>query len=146
MIYKNKKVLFICKGNWFRSQMAATIYNKLTNSNNADSVGTYVGALDEPEGQKLFNLFKTPDFFEIMERNGMNIRNNTTKRLTPSMVNNYDVVVSMAEDPFIPDFLKNNSKIIWWNIKNPTYVDQKIAKETYEKIYKLVQDLIGENK
>lgn len=126
--------------------MAAAIYNKLTNSNNADSVGTYVGALDEPEGQKLFNLFKTPDFFEIMERNGMNVRDNTTKKLLPSMVNDYEVMISMAEEPFIPDFLKNNSKVIWWSIENPTHVDQKIAEETYGKIYNLVQNLITENK
>ena len=126
--------------------MAAAIYNKLTNSNDADSVGTYVGAPDEPEGQKLSGLFKTPDFFEIMERNGMNVRDNTTKKLLPSMIDDYDMVISMVEDPFIPDFLKNNSKVIWWNIENPNHVDQKIAEETYGKIYNLVQNLITENK
>ncbi len=56
--------------------MAAAIYNKLTCSNDADSVGTYVGAPDEPEGQILADLFETPDFFEVMEKNGMNIRKN----------------------------------------------------------------------
>ena len=56
--------LFICKGNWFRSQMAAAIYNRLTASDAAHSVGTYAGAPDEPEGQVLADLFPTPDFFE----------------------------------------------------------------------------------
>ena len=70
----SKKVLFICKGNWFRSQMAAAIYNKLTNSSDADSAGTYAGSPDEPEGQIISDLFKTPDFFEIMEKNGMSVR------------------------------------------------------------------------
>lgn len=53
----NKKVLFICKGNWFRSQMAAAIFNKLTNSNLADSAGTCAGTKEEPEGQTLAQLF-----------------------------------------------------------------------------------------
>lgn len=140
----SKKVLFICKGNWFRSQMAASIYNKLTNSTDADSVGTYVGPPDEPEGQRLADLFKTPHFFEIMERNDMNVRNNSTKRLQPSMIDEYDVVVSMAEEPYIPDFLKDAKKVIWWQVENPTSVDQKIAEDTYEKIDKLVRELIAE--
>jgi protein-tyrosine-phosphatase len=126
--------------------MAAAIYNKLTNSNNADSVGTYTGAPDEPEGQILENLFKTPHFFEIMEQNSMNVRKNSTKRLQPQMLNEYDFVISMAEEPYIPDFLKNDEKVIRWNIDNPTFVDEKIAKDTYEKIYILVNQLIIENK
>lgn len=138
----SKKVLFICKGNWFRSQMAAAIYNKLTNSNDADSVGTCTGAPDEPEGQRLADLFKTPHFFEIMEKNGMNVRDNSTKRLQSSMIDEYDVVISMAEEPYIPDFLKDAKKVIWWQVENPTYVDQKIAEDTYEIIIKFVGDLI----
>lgn len=145
MTHVHKKILFICKGNWFRSQMAAAIYNRLTNSSDADSVGTYTGASDEPEGQILADLFKTPHFFETMEKNGMNVRNNSTKRLQPSMINDYDVVVSMVEEPYIPDFLKDAKKVIWWNIENPTSVDQKIAEDTYEKINNLVRGLIAQN-
>ncbi len=145
MTNQTPKVLFICKGNWFRSQMAAAIYNKLTSSNNADSVGTYTGASDEPEGQILEDLFKTPHFFEMMEGNGMNVRKNSTKRLQPQMLDEYDLVISMAEEPYIPDFLKNKEKVIWWEIENPTFVDQRIAEDTYEKIYNLVYKLITEN-
>ena len=145
MTYIPKKVLFICKGNWFRSQMAAAIYNKLTNSIDADSVGTYTGAPDEPEGQILADLFKTPYFFETMEKNDMNVRNNSTKRLQPSMINEYDVVVSMAEEPYIPDFLKEAKKVIWWDIENPNSVDQRIAEDTYKSIDVLVRGLIAEN-
>lgn len=140
-----KKALFICKGNWFRSQMAAAIYNKLTNSHDADSVGTYVGAPDEPEGQILSDLFKTTDFFEIMEKNGMYVRENKTKRLLPSTLDDYNLVVSMAEEPYIPEFLKDSKKIIRWEIENPTFVDKETAEYAYKKIERLVKDLITSN-
>lgn len=126
--------------------MAAAIYNKLTNSTVADSVGTYVGAPDEPEGQILADLFKTPHFFQTMEENGMHVRNNSTKRLQPSMIDEYDIIVSMAEESYIPDFLKDAEKVIWWDIKNPTFVDQKIAEDTYKRIDALVRSLIAENR
>lgn len=125
--------------------MAAAIYNKLTSSNDADSAGTYTGAPDEPEGQILADLFETPYFFETMERNGMNVRNHSTKRLQPSMIDEYDTIVSMVEEPYIPDFLKDAKKVIWWDIENPVFVDKKTAEEIYEKIDMLVRDLIAEN-
>jgi protein-tyrosine-phosphatase len=79
-----------------------------------------------------------------MEKNGMNVRNNTTKRLLPRMLDEYDVIVSMAEEPYIPDFLKDDKRVICWDVENPTFVDQKIAEDIYKKIEKLVEDLIEE--
>jgi len=137
------KVLFICKGNYFRSQMAETIYNCLTNSHDAFSAGTYVGAPDEPEGQLLSDLFKNDSsFFEVMESHGMNLRNNLTKKLLPEMLDQYDVVVSMAEEPFIPEFLKNNRRVIWWDIKNPNPAPPGFFKSTYDKLDELIRELI----
>ncbi len=138
-----KKVLFICKGNMFRSQMAMSIYNKLTDSNDSDSAGTYTGAVDEPEGQLLCNVFLTEDFFDLMELNGMNIRMNKTRRLLPEMLEEHNVVVSMAQEPYIPDFLRNDKKVIWWKVEDPKFVTAEIAKDTYEKIFKFVQGLIS---
>jgi protein-tyrosine-phosphatase len=138
-----RTVLFICKGNWFRSQMAAAIYNQMTKSDAAHSVGTYAGAPDEPEGQLLAELFPTPHFFETMERRGMDVRRNTTKRLQPAMLDAYDLVVSMAEEPFVPDFLREAAQVITWEIENPKVVDAAVAEDIYARIETLVRDLIA---
>jgi protein-tyrosine-phosphatase len=106
------RVLFICKGNIARSQMAAAIYNHLTRTEDAISAGTYVGAPEEPEGRILSKLFPDPAFFELLEKYGMNIRNNRTVKLLPRMIDDADIVVSMAEEPYIPDFVKDNPRII----------------------------------
>ena len=130
------KILFVCKGNWFRSQMAEAVYNKLTQSNDASSAGTYAGAPDEPEGQKLTDLLPQ-DFFHVMQSHGLDLCHKKTKKLVPEMLKNADLVVSMAEEPFIPDFLRTSPKVIWWDVK-----DGGGTEPTYQKITELVQKLI----
>jgi 8-oxo-dGTP diphosphatase len=138
------RALFICKGNWFRSQMAAAIYDDLVGPGAAESAGTYAGAPDEPEGQVLADLFPTPDFFEALERRGLYVRANTTRRLTPAMLEACPVVVSMAEDPFVPDFLRDHPRVIWWQMENPKVVDAAKAEEVYARMDELVRGLVSE--
>jgi len=139
------KVLFICKNNQFRSQMAASMYNKITGTNDADSVGTYVGSVDVPEGDIIEKYFRTADFFELMEENGISIRNNLTKKLLPEMIENALVVVSMAEEPFIPDFLLNNKKVIWWKVENPPFATRDVSEKIFNQIKRLVEGLVRSN-
>ena len=136
------KVLFICKSNQFRSQMAVSIYNQMTGTTDADSAGTYVGSLDEPEGSMIERYFRTPAFFELMEEKGIYIRNNCTKKLLPEMLEKASVVVSMAEKPFIPDFLINNKKVIWWKVENPPFATRDVSEKTYNQIKSLIEKLI----
>jgi protein-tyrosine-phosphatase len=140
------KVLFIYKGNIVRSQMAAAVYNHLTGTKDAVSAGTYVGAPDEPEGRILSDLFPDPAFFEILEEHGMNMRNERTLRVTPEMIDTSDIVVSMAEEPYIPDFIKNDPKIIVWDVENFAFVNRKEAKRLFLQLNDLVQKLIQHNK
>lgn len=139
------KILFICKNNQFRSQMAAAIYNKITNTSEAFSAGTYVGVPENPENAKIEQFFRTTDFFELMENNGMSIRNNCTQKLLPEHLENADVVISMAEEPFIPNFLRENKKVIWWDVDNPPFATAEVSKKTYDQIYDLVKKLILKN-
>jgi protein-tyrosine-phosphatase len=138
------RALFICKGNWFRSQMAAAIYNNSVGAELAHSAGTYAGAADEPEGQRLADLFPTPDFFQTMERRGMSVRENRTRRLTPEMLTQYDIVVSMAEEPFVPDFLAQAPHVIRWTVPNPRVVNERVAEEIFEQVRSLVASLLTE--
>lgn len=139
------KVLFICKNNQFRSQMAASIYNQITGTDDADSAGTYVGSVDVPEGDIIEKYFRTPDFFELMEENGMSIRDNRTKKLLPEMIESALIVVSMAEEPFIPDFLLSNKKVIWWKVENPPFATRNVSEKIYNQIKRLVEELVLSN-
>ncbi len=139
---RNMKILFICKNNQFRSQMAASIYNQITGTNDADSAGTYVGSIDVPDGDAIEKYFRLPDFFVFMEEKGMDMRGKHTKKLLPEMVESADTVISMAEEPFIPDFLRTNEKVLAWDIENPTFVTREVAEKTYNQIKSLIEELI----
>ncbi|MES3005187.1 MAG: hypothetical protein V4690_03725 [Patescibacteria group bacterium] len=140
------KILFICKNNQFRSQMAAAIYNKLTKTEDAFSVGTYVGVPENPGGDPIRKFFRTTDLFELMEANDMYIRDVQTQKLLPEHSDNADVVVSMAEEPFIPDFLKENKQVIWWNVDNPPFATKEVSEEIYKQIHQLIENLLISSK
>lgn len=125
--------------------MAAAIYNKLTRTTNAFSAGTYVGISENPEDVSIEQFFRTPDFFEVMEEEGMDVRLNRTQKLSPELLAQADIVVSMAEEPFIPDFLRDDKKVIWWNVDNPPFATREVSEKTYAQILKLVEDLVVNN-
>lgn len=122
--------------------MAAAIYNKLTGTSDSVSVGTYVGVPENPENAKIEQFFRTSDFFDLMEANNMFIRDNRTQKLLPIHLDSADIVVSMAEEPYIPEFLRESEKVIWWNVENPPFATKEVSEEIYNQIYKLVRELI----
>jgi protein-tyrosine-phosphatase len=137
------KILFICRANWFRSQIAAAVYNQLTATQDADSAGTYVGAPGEPEGLSLSALYKNQVFFEVMEVHGLHLRDNVTRLLRPEMLAGYAKIISMAEEPYVPSFLKTYPNVTWWDVENPTTVNREVVEGTYQKINGLVSNLIS---
>ena len=113
------KILFICKGSMFRSPIAAAIYNKLTNTHDAYSAGTYVGVIDEPEGRLLSDLYPTnSEVLKVTDENKIDIRNHRTIKLTPKMIADADIVVSMTEEIYaklnrlILELIKKNNETI----------------------------------
>ena len=59
------------------------------------------------------------------------------------MLEKFDVIVSMAEESFIPNFLRNNKKTIWWEVENPILATRDISEKTYNKIKELIEKLIN---
>jgi protein-tyrosine-phosphatase len=138
------RVLFICKNNQFRSQMAAALYNKMTGTADANSAGTYVGSEEVPEGSIIDGYFSTQDFFECMEENGMQVRGNRSKKLLPEMLDQASVVVAMVHEPFVPDFLRLSTKVLWWtDVEDPKFATREVSERTYQQIRARIEELIA---
>lgn len=134
-----KKLVFICRANVFRSQIAEAIFN-------SDPVpGWYAvsyGTSTKEYGLEGVTLLHSGNGIEYviedLKQKGINIANNTTKQLLPENLNDADKVIVMSEVFYTPPWLiaRNDER---WEVTNPSAVDQSIAKETIE----LLEDKIN---
>ncbi len=144
-----KKVIFICKGNQFRSPIAKALYNKYKKDDSvAESYGFAVEEDNKKYGleheSKLRSLPDYPELNKVIEtlkkKEGIDNSNEVRKQLTPNIVKSADQVVFMDIDQ-VPEEYKNKG-YIYWNVKDYDFLDQKIAEDRINEIKKLVLVLV----
>ena len=132
-ILKIMKILFICRQNVGRSQAAMELYRQ--KGGEADSAGTTV---DTPET----TLAERPGAINIVqvikEDYGVDMNSNVRKQLTASMAEAYDQLIVMAESETWPEWLRDDTRAVYWNIEDPKGQDidttRRIVKEIEAKI------------
>lgn len=140
------KVLFVCRQNVGRSQMAKAFYNSLTNSHDADAAGTQVS---EP-GQTLLErkaVSTSKNFFvlDVMNEMGIDMSSDRRSPLTKDALENYDLIVSMANESDAPEWLLSSPKYIHWDVADPRGQDYKNTAKVRDEIKARVKNLIDTN-
>ena len=135
------KVLFICKGNVGRSQMAEAIFNSLaSNKAIATSAGVDPGSY---EGKRIAVV--GPNVIACMKDIKLDVSDKVSKKLTKDMSSRADIVVSMVSKEMLPPYLQSSAKLVLWDIKDPKFMDYAghvaIRDQIYEKVKKLVKEL-----
>lgn len=136
-------VLFVCKGNMTRSQMAEALFNHYAGDGMlAESAGIVPGTIpEEPEGWELDGVPYLSNALTVMRDIGLDIGGKRTRRVTREMVEACDRAVVMADKETIPDFLLHSPKTIFWDIPNPGFSYEEAA-QARDGITRLVQGLI----
>jgi len=124
-------VLFVCRGNVGRSQMAATLFEKMSGQKSA-SAGVKVL---EKENVTLGETRFTEPVIRLMQKEGFDVSENPRRQLTPSMVKAHDNVVVLSDNEPIPDYLKTKN-VEFWQIEDPKGMDDA----GYERIISSIKD------
>lgn len=138
-----KKVVFICKGNIFRSQVAKAFYNQLARDGyKAESYGTWV----EEEGNQGLKLSSYPKnlgiLFSELKKYNLDISSETCEQLKEEYLADADKIIVMAEREFIPDWLNKYKYEYWDAIPNPEAHTVEFMEDTVKLIRKKVLLLI----
>ncbi len=134
------KILFVCRGNVGRSQMAEEIFNMLTqNKYETVSAGTKVR---DKEGKLLKDCKGAHNVLEALKDFNIDISNKARVQLQSDMLNGVDKIVVMAEHENIPEYLKNDVRTILWDVKDPKGTDLDTHKQTMYQIKGILEEWV----
>ncbi|MBU4285175.1 low molecular weight phosphatase family protein [Patescibacteria group bacterium] len=129
------EILFICRANVGRSQMAPAFFNRLSKKHKAVGAGTHV---DNRCGEPLH-----PFVVQCMSEVGYDLSKNTRKQLTPKMVKNTDKIIVITEKENLPDYV-DLSKVVFWEIDDAKDKSLEFHRQIRDQIKSLVEKLVKE--
>ena len=138
----NQKILFVCRSNTGRSQVAEALYNMEIGSKSANSAGTLVNdgirtIRDKPNIEPLLSA---------MQKYDIDMSNNIRRQLVPSELDQYDTIIVMAEPENIPDWLSQHPRFVYWEIEDIKDKNTEDAARIISIIHKKVKTLIHEQR
>lgn len=131
------KILFVCRANVGRSQMAEAIFNNLS----SDHVATSAGLNPPPqwEGER---LLKTQYVAPCMAEISIDVSEKVSKRLNEAMVADADKIIVIGEPNNWPTFLTLSDKVEYWDITDPDGTDLDFTRKVRDEIRTRVENLI----
>jgi protein-tyrosine-phosphatase len=141
------KILFVCRGNVGRSQMAEAIFKLLNDRHDVVSAGTKVVSKEgeSRHGQVLKDLPAAENVLIPLKERGIEVAENTRTQLSPDMVEWADKIVVMAESDTVPEYLAQSSKMIYWDVKDPKGTPIEEHRTIMNQIEEHVKKFIEEN-
>ena len=109
------RVLFICSGNVFRSQIAEAFFGKSSKKNSAISAGIEARKLHHA-GKKLER--ECPLVVQLMAEVGIDVSESQSKQMIKSTAKTADVVVWLTNTDDIPGYLKGDKRLRVWHVSD----------------------------
>ena len=137
------KVMFVCKANVGRSQVAEAFFLEMS-KNTAISSGTHVDeemAKQNPKSAKLKDNSKYS--LPYMLTQGIDISEQVRTQLTPGLVAEVDRVIAILSDDEVPAYVKDSGKLTIWDIPDPA-TNPDDSTKLFDAVKQRVSDLVQE--
>jgi protein-tyrosine-phosphatase len=125
--------------------MAAALYNKMTSSRDADSAGTEVlhpnNTLQERRDRRGGTYV-----IDAMAAEGIDVTQNLRTQLTKSMLGKYDLIISMAQAEYTPEWLSKHPNYTYWAIDDPGGKGKEATFRAKEEIKLKLKELVNLSK
>ncbi len=132
------KILFICKSNINRSQMAEAFVHSLSPETEVQSAAAAIPP--EWEGELISKM--TLDGIAAMREVGIDMEHARIKQVTKSMIDDAEVVISMATRKELPTYIADSSKLNMWDIMDPDDLAYSVHTSVRDQIFKKVTNLL----
>jgi protein-tyrosine-phosphatase len=109
------KVLFVCSGNVFRSQIAEAFFSEYTKRNSSASAGVDARNLRHA-GRTLEE--ECPLVVQLMAEEGIDLSKNRSKQLVRAAVDPADVIISLTSIDDLPSYLKKVKGLRVWHVSD----------------------------
>jgi protein-tyrosine-phosphatase len=136
------EILFVCRGNVGRSQMAEA----LRNSFNTKHVSVSAGVELSGEECSLEDLLpRTKEVITVMLEEGIDVSKCRRKQITEEMVYGADKIILIMEDETeLPSYLLHSPKMERWAIAGPKGKDVEFTRRVRDEIKEKLEKLINE--
>lgn len=134
-----KKVVFICRGNMYRGQIAKGIYNHFRKDSYAEAYGTNV-IEQRRQGILLSTLPQMEFTLKELKLKGIDISHEHCEQLTPEYLHDASKLIVMTEKEDIPKWLTHYT-YEYWTVPNPEFVTKEIFEKTYNLLYSKISSL-----
>jgi protein-tyrosine-phosphatase len=145
------KILFVCRANVGRSQVAQVCFNKLSR-HTADSAGIAVDELIVKLHLRGRTLKDVTSISRAAEYNleciknglGVDIADKERQQLTPAIVDAADLIVVIAAKEQWPAYLQEGGKVVFWDIPDAVGQDDAFVYEVFTQVRRRVEQLVAE--
>ena len=118
--------------------MAEAFFTALTTRHRAKSAGV---AVQYHEGQPITKYLNVVD---CMKSVGIDVSQKKSTQLTPTLVEDADLVVWMTEKEYVPAYARDSPKLLFWDVHDAGGQSYEFHCMTRDKIRHLVQHLVRE--
>jgi protein-tyrosine-phosphatase len=121
--------------------MAATLYNKMTGTHDADSAGTEVQHPNKTLQERRDRRGGT-FVIDAMATEGIDVTQNIRTQLTQPMLDRYDLIINMAQPEYTPAWLSQHPRYEYWAIDDPGGKSKDATLQAKEEIKLKLKSLV----